>query len=175
VYIPFLSTSRINNCGRPCYKHRKISNSTHYLLGIYQITRRHIKKNATTTAMRTSSLDFQKGYDRSVQIMGNRSPGRTNFIGAELNARCGSSSVAIDSRHRSDAWNFEPQPGFLKNSCTPRYVSNRSDASTANQRKTFHFFRYQPQCVRHNSLLEITFVFFDTERICQCLRPHNVK
>jgi hypothetical protein len=91
-----------------------------------------IFKNAKVTALRTSSLDFQKGYDRGVQIMGNSSPGRTNFIEAAPNTYCRSRSVALASRHCSGAWNFEPQPGFLKNSCTPRYVSNRSDARVAN-------------------------------------------
>jgi len=107
--------------------------------------------------------------------MGNRTPGRTNFIGAAPNTCCGSRSFALASHHRFGAWNFEPQPGFLKKSCTPRYFSNRSDARTATQRKAFHFFRHQPQWVTHDELLEITFVFFDNERIYQCLRPHNVK
>jgi hypothetical protein len=109
-----------------------------YFLRIYQITWRHIQK-VKVTALRTSSLDFQKGYNLGVQIMGNSSPGRTNFTGAAPNTCCGSRSVALASRHRSGVLNFEPQPGFLKSSCTPRYVSNSSDARTANQKKANHF------------------------------------
>jgi hypothetical protein len=107
----------------------------------YVSTKSHgaIFKNVNVTALRTSSLDFQKGYDRGVKIMCNRSPGRTNFIGAAPNTCCGSRSLALASRHRSGVWNFDPQPGFLKSSCTPRYVSNRSDASTDNQKKANHF------------------------------------
>lgn len=118
------------------------SKNQHFITNTFYVsTKSHgaIFKNAKFIALRTSSLDIQKGYDTGVQIMDNRSPGRTNFIGAASNTCCGSRSVALASRHRSGAWNFELQPEFLKSSCTPPYVSKRSDARTANQKKANHF------------------------------------